>query len=115
MRLSRSHVGEPTNDLLRVLACASILPNSGKSLRLDRCGYLRTIPALAGTSFSRKPEDHFSRVMLRGATFQTEPLGKMRAQHPRELVVGVGAFDGHVVGDDIAVLVGEFGQSAQRG
>ena len=41
--LSRSHVGKWADDLLRVFVCASILSNSGKSLRLDRCGCFHII------------------------------------------------------------------------
>ena len=67
---SRSHGGKGADDLIRVFACASILPNSGESLHLDRCGFLLS------HHFSQKPEDHpafvgacFSRVMHRAHTW----------------------------------------------
>ena len=56
--LSRSCVGKPTKDLLRGYVCASILPNSGKSCAF---GSMRLFPH----HFSRKPDGHFSRMMLR--------------------------------------------------
>ena len=56
--LSRSRVGKPTKDLLRGYVCALILPNSGKSCAF---GSMR----LFSHHFSRKPEGHFSRMMLR--------------------------------------------------